>query len=95
MRAITSPALTTVPTSATQAMRPSTSEASWESLRDITVPGSASRGAIWTIRAAVTPTEGGGGALGACSAWAWGARAPTSTTASNAAAPRPPATTET
>src|ERR1700753_3852726 len=40
-------------------MRPSTSDASCESFRDITVPGSATLGAMRTKRADVTPTDGG------------------------------------
>src|SRR5580698_7619967 len=68
MRATTPPAGTIVPTSATQAILPSTSEAMWESFSDTTVPGSAIFGDSFTMRAVTTPTEGG--SAGACCAGA-------------------------
>src|SRR5208282_4791992 len=68
MRATTPPCGTMVPTSATQAILPSTSDAMWESFSETTVPGSAILGDSFTKRAVTTPTDGG--SCGACCAGA-------------------------
>ena len=68
MRATTPPCGTIVPTSATQAILPSTSEAMWESFSETTVPGNAIFGDSFTRRAVTTLTDGG--SCGACCAGA-------------------------